>query len=85
MNIATLTNRQPKTGYRPNTNNQIKPLKTFLAETPRLKIMPLGGNGEIGKNMMIYEYKDDIILVDCGMMFPRSEMLGIDFIIPNIS
>jgi ribonuclease J len=75
MNISTLT--------RPNTNT--KPLKIYDAESPRLRVIPLGGNGEIGKNMMIYEYKDDIILVDCGMMFPRSEMLGIDFIIPNIS
>lgn len=79
MNIATLS--QSKT----QNSNQPQPLKTFQAESPRLKIIPLGGNGEIGKNMMIYEYKDDIILVDCGMMFPRSEMLGIDFIIPNIS
>lgn len=75
MNIATYT----KPGSAP------KPVATYRAESPRLKIMPLGGNGEIGKNMMIYEYGDDIILVDCGIMFPRSEMLGIDFIIPNIT
>lgn len=62
-----------------------KPLKVFKAESPRLKVIPLGGNGEIGKNMQVYEYGDDIIIVDCGMMFPRGEMLGIDFIIPNIS
>jgi len=83
MNITTLTTPKPN----PRTNNfsQPKPLKVYKAESPRLKIIPLGGNGEIGKNMMIYEYGDDIILVDCGMMFPRSEMLGIDFIIPNIT
>jgi len=75
MNIATLSQNGPQT----------KPLKTFRAFTPRLRIIPLGGNGEIGKNMMIYEYGDDIIIVDCGIMFPRGEMLGIDFIIPNIS
>jgi len=75
MNIATLN----------QNSTQTKPLKTFRAFTPRLRIIPLGGNGEIGKNMMIYEYGDDIIIVDCGIMFPRGEMLGIDFIIPNIA
>jgi len=69
------------------THNQApKPLKVFNApQTPRLKIIPLGGNGEIGKNMQIYEYGDDIIIVDCGVMFPRAEMLGIDLIIPNVA
>lgn len=75
MNIATL----------PSGGLQTKPQKVFPAFTPRLRIIPLGGNGEIGKNMMIYEYGDDIIIVDCGIMFPRGEMLGIDFIIPNIA
>ncbi|MCX6806970.1 MAG: ribonuclease J [Candidatus Berkelbacteria bacterium] len=51
---------------------------------PKLKIIPLGGLGEVGKNMMIYEYGQDIILVDCGIMFPGQEFLGIDFVIPNI-
>jgi len=62
-----------------------RPVKTFNAEEPKLKIIPLGGNGEIGKNMMAYEYGDDIIIIDCGVMFPRSEMFGVDFIIPNIT
>ncbi len=79
MNITTLSQSKTQNGVLP------KPLAIFSAESPRLRVIPLGGNGEIGKNMMVYEYKDDIILVDCGMMFPRSEMLGIDFIIPNIS
>lgn len=80
-NIATLTQPKPN-----NAKTGPQPLKVYKApETPRLKVIPLGGNGEIGKNMLIYEYGDDIILVDCGMMFPRSEMLGIDFIIPNFT
>ncbi|MDO9545606.1 MAG: ribonuclease J, partial [Pelolinea sp.] len=48
-----------------------------------LKIIPLGGLGEIGRNMMLYEYEDAAIIVDCGMMFPDNDMLGIDYIIPD--
>lgn len=48
-----------------------------------LKIIPLGGLGEIGRNMMLYEYEDAAIIVDCGTMFPDNDMLGIDYIIPD--
>ena len=50
-----------------------------------LQIIPLGGLGEIGLNMMVYECGDDIIVVDCGLMFPEPDMLGIDYVIPDIS
>jgi len=55
--------------------------------TPResLKIIPLGGLGEVGANMMVYEYADQILVVDTGLMFPENDMLGIDYIIPDIT
>ena len=52
---------------------------------PTLKIIPLGGLNEIGKNLTVYEYGKDILIVDCGMGFPDSDMLGVDLVIPDFT
>jgi ribonuclease J len=52
-------------------------------KTEKLRIIPIGGAGEIGKNMTVFEYGDNILIVDTGLMFPENDMLGIDYIVPD--
>ncbi len=56
-----------------------------MTDRPKLKIIPLGGLGEIGKNMMLLEYDEDIMVIDAGVMFPKEDMLGIDLVLPDTS
>lgn len=58
--------------------------KIDIDKNGTLKVIPLGGLGGVGKNMTVLEYKDDILIIDIGLMFPQEDMPGIDFIIPNI-
>ena len=62
-----------KTNYKPSSSG------------PSLKIIPISGLESIGKNMTLLEYGNDIIAIDCGMMFPDETMLGIDYVIPDIT
>jgi len=55
------------------------------AAPSKLRIIPLGGVEEIGKNMTVFEYEDDIIIVDVGSIFPKEDMLGVDLVIPDVS
>jgi ribonuclease J len=53
--------------------------------TGKLRVIPLGGLGEFGMNMMLFEYGEEIMIVDCGVMFPEPELLGVDIVIPDLT
>ena len=59
--------------------------KFFTGPSDNLKVVPLGGVEEVGRNMTFFEYGDDILIIDMGLQFPEENMPGIDYIIPNIS
>src|SRR2546429_9933525 len=56
-----------------------------MAKRPRVRVIPLGGLGEIGRNMMAIEYDEQILVVDAGLMFPEEEMLGVDLVLPDVT
>lgn len=60
-------------------------MRQNVAPVSKLRIVSLGGVDEIGKNMTVFEYEDDIVVVDCGSIFPKEDMLGIDLVIPDVS
>ena len=75
-------------------NREVKPIKArrkrkketdTIFKKSNLKIIPLGGLHEIGKNITVFEYENEMIVVDCGLSFPEDDMLGIDLVIPDIS
>ena len=94
--IGTNTNNANKTGKRPyqkratnrtskkEKNTELEKEKTIFKKS-KLKIIPLGGLHEIGKNITVFEYENEIIVVDCGLSFPEDDMLGIDLVIPDIT
>lgn len=67
------------------TRKRAQKKEEFRFKKPNIKIIPLGGIEEIGKNITVFEYENDIIVVDCGLEFPTDDMLGIDLVIPDVS
>lgn len=77
-----------KTGKNTTTTQRRKTTRSTnksIFKKSKLKIIPLGGLHEIGKNITVFEYENEIIVVDCGLSFPEDDMLGIDLVIPDIT
>ena len=72
-------------GRRTTRNIKEKTENKSIFKKSKLKIIPLGGLHEIGKNITVFEYEDEIIVVDCGLSFPEDDMLGVDLVIPDIT
>lgn len=78
-------NKTKRPYKRKGKNNTKKKNEESIFKKDNLKIIPLGGLLEVGKNLTVFEYKDDIVIVDCGLGFPEDDMLGIDLVIPDMS
>lgn len=81
---------QPKSLIKHIPQNRRRPYnkkqeESFRFKKSPLKIIPLGGLLEVGKNITVFEYEDEIIIVDCGLAFPEDDMLGVDLVIPDIT
>ena len=83
--IETRENVKKKRPYTPRQPRKKKIEKGVEFKKDTLKIIPLGGLQEIGKNITVFEYGNEIIVVDCGVAFPEDDMLGIDLVIPDIT
>ena len=83
------TERIKRKNFRTRTKKTVQSKENKIDEVKfkkaKLKIIPLGGLLEIGKNITVFEYENDIILVDCGLAFPEDDMLGIDLVIPDLA
>ncbi|MBQ2836191.1 MAG: ribonuclease J [Clostridia bacterium] len=93
---GTNTERKQNTGKKRKANQETKKQGTRGKRTrssqsqdifkkSNIKIIPLGGLHEVGKNITVFEYEDEIIIVDCGISFPEDDMLGIDLVIPDVT
>ena len=78
------TSKEAKATRKPRVNKTNKKNNSIFKKS-KLKIIPLGGLHEIGKNITVFEYENEIIVVDCGLSFPEDDMLGIDLVIPDIT
>ena len=77
--------RKPRKTNQEKTSRNVKKSKKSIFKASKLKIIPLGGLHEIGKNITVFEYENEIVIVDCGLSFPEDDMLGVDLVIPDIT
>ncbi len=77
------TTRTPRPYHKRNTVSTKKAQNANIFKASKLKIIPLGGLHEVGKNITVFEYENEIIVVDCGISFPEDDMLGVDLVIPD--
>lgn len=78
-------NRTTQKTTKPAAARSTRSARSTRAQASKLKVIPLGGLHEIGKNITAFEYEDEIMVVDCGVAFPEDDMLGIDLVIPDFS
>ena len=81
----TKTTRKTRDIKETKETRKTKTSKDSIFKKGKLKIIPLGGLHEVGKNITVFEYEDEMIVVDCGLSFPEDDMLGIDLVIPDIT
>ena len=84
----SVTKSRKKSFYADSNSNGKKRTFHQYGKAPKVKglrIIPLGGQEEVGRNMTVFEYKDDIVILDMGLQFPEEDMLGVDYIVPDIS
>ena len=77
--------KEPRTTRRNYSRRSTRSKLDFSFKKSNLKIIALGGLDEIGKNITVFEYEDEIVLVDCGLEFPEDDMLGVDLVIPDVT
>ena len=81
-NVKSVENKMEKTNSR---NKSLEKKTNSIFKQSKLKIIPLGGLHEVGKNITVFEYENEMIIVDCGISFPEDDMLGIDLVIPDVT
>ena len=89
-NTASKNKQQKKQGHKRRSNRKQSSAKEKnnnldLTSIKGLKIIPIGGQEEVGRNMTVFEYKNDIVILDMGIQFPEEDMPGVDYIVPDIS
>ncbi|BCX15929.1 MAG: ribonuclease J [Candidatus Parcubacteria bacterium] len=85
MTPTRRTSRRIGDSHRPSFSSTPTTIKEGLDKESHLRFIPLGGLEEIGRNMSVFEYEDEILIIDMGLQFPEEDTPGIDYIIPNIS